>query len=291
VTTVVHLASRIGGTYEQCMAVNADGTAALLDEVCGAGVHRVIYVSTTSVYGNGIHRGLSESMLAPAPVSATSTSRLVAERAVRAVGGVVLRPHLVYGPGDFWFVPTVLRLFRRVPAWVEGGRAMTSVVAVDDLAQVVVALTQLPWQPGGGTVFHVSHPQPVSIRTLTTTLCDQLGLPLLTCNLSAAVHRTLTRRAMPELTDHQFSLLSTDHWYDSRQIWRNTGVPCGPSPMYRLPSAVDWYREFAGRTSASSVSSCARLGSPSRERCLPLAREIQPAQWRSPSIAGPIAAA
>jgi nucleoside-diphosphate-sugar epimerase len=291
VVTVVHLASRIGGTYEQCMAVNGDGTAALLDEVRGTGVHRVIYVSTTSVYGNGTHRGVSESMLAPAPVSVTSTSRLAAERTVRAAGGIVLRPHLIYGRGDTWFVPTILRLLRHVPAWIEGGRAMTSVVAVDDLAEVVLALTRMPWQPTGGTVFHVSHPQPVSMRTLTTTVCDQLGLPLPDHDLAAAVHRVLTRRAMPELTDHQFSLLANDHWYDSRRIWRHTAVPCGPSPMHRLRSAVGWYREVADGFSAGSVSTCARLGTPPREWPLALGRETSPAQRRSPSTAGPIVAA
>jgi hypothetical protein len=129
------------------------------------------------------------------------------------------------------------------------------------------------------------------MRTLTTTVCDQLGLPLPEQDLPAVVHRALTRRAMPELTDHQFSLLATDHWYDSRHIWRHTGVPCGPSPMYRLPSALDWYREFAGGTPAGSVSNYARLGSPSREWRLPLGRQTRPAHWRSPSIAGPIVAA
>lgn len=253
VGTVVHLATRIGGTLGECLAVNADGTRALLDEVRAAAVRRVINVSTTAVYGNGVHRGISESMVTPNPVSATSASRLAAERAVRAAGGVVLRPHLLYGPGDRWFVPTLVRLLRQVPAWIDGGRAMTSLVAVDDLARIVAALVGSPRLPRPGAVFHASHPQPASLRTIITMVCGYLGLPLPEHDLPVAEHRALTRRAMPELTDHQHALLSADHWYASQQIWRYAQVPCGPSPTSRLSLATPWYREVVTSMVAGSA--------------------------------------
>ncbi|HET9139817.1 NAD-dependent epimerase/dehydratase family protein [Actinophytocola sp.] len=242
VSTVVHLATHIGGDSAECVAVNAEGTLALLDEARRAGTRRIVNVSTTSVYGCGVHRGITESALAPVPVSATSRTRLTAERAVRAMGGIVLRPNLIYGPGDVWFVPTLLRLLRRVPAWIEGGRARISVVPVEDLGRIVGALALMPWEPMAGAVFHVSHPQPVSVHTLTRTVCGQLGLPLPEHDLPATVHRALTRRAVPELTDHQFSLLAQDHWYSSERIWRKTGVTPAGSPVAGMARAAEWYR-------------------------------------------------
>lgn len=237
VATTLHLAANVGIDEDECGAVNTDGTYALLTEAGRSGARRVVYVSTTSVYGDGVHQGASETLLAPSPCSAASRSRLAAERAVRAVGGIVLRPHLTYGPGDKWFIPTLLRVLAGVPAWVDGGEALMSVVSVDDLAKVPAALATVPWGPRPGAVFHVSNPRPVSVRALIKTVCGQLGLPVPEHDLPAAEHRALTRRALPELTDHQYSLLAKDHWYESARIWRHAGV----SPTGRLKAAVRWY--------------------------------------------------
>ncbi|GGU32327.1 3-beta hydroxysteroid dehydrogenase [Lentzea flava] len=244
VSTVLHLASQIGGDSELCDAVNHEGTRALLREAKAAGVVRIAYLSTTSVYGHGVHRGASESLLAPAPVSATSASRLKAEREVRKAGGVVLRPHLVYGTGDVWFIPTLLRLLDRVPAWIERGIALVSLVSVDDLGAATAALAHRPWRARPGAVFHVSDPTPVSMQVLAGTACELLGLPLPQEDLSAKEHRELTRRHLPELTDHQFELLAFDHYYESSRIWRHAGVKPGPGLAEQFTGATDWYRQL-----------------------------------------------
>jgi nucleoside-diphosphate-sugar epimerase len=238
--TLVHLAATVGRDVAECDAVNTEGTVAILAEARRAGTKRVVYVSTTSVYGNGIHQGASESLLAPAPVSAASRSKLAAERAVRAVGGIVLRPHLTYGPGDKWFVPTLLRLLDAVPAWIDGGAALMSVVSVQDLARVAAALARRPWEPRPGAVFHVSHPRPVSVNALAQRICVPLGIRLPEHDLPSTVHRALTRNAIPELTDHQFSLLAEDHWYESNRIWRALDII--PDRLGGLDDAVSWYR-------------------------------------------------
>jgi nucleoside-diphosphate-sugar epimerase len=240
VATLVHLAATVGRDVAECDAVNTDGTVAILGEARRADTKRVIYVSTTSVYGNGIHQGATESLLAPSPASAASRSKLAAERAVRAVGGIVLRPHLTYGPGDKWFVPTLLRLLDEVPAWIDGGSALMSVVSVQDLAKVSATLARRPWGPRPGAVFHVSQPHPVSVHALAHRICTPLGISLPEHDLPSTVHRALTRNAIPEMTDHQFSLLADDHWYESGRIWRALDI--APEELADLDDAVSWYR-------------------------------------------------
>lgn len=239
VATLIHLAATVGRDVAECDAVNTDGTVAVLAEARRAGTKRVVYVSTTSVYGNGIHQGVTESLLAPVPVSAASRSKLAAERAVRAVGGIVLRPHLTYGPGDRWFVPTLLRLLDKVPAWIDGGSALMSVVSVQDLARVPAALARLPWGPRPGAVFHVAEPLPISVNRLVHKIYQPLGIPLPEHDLPSTVHRALTRNVIPELTDHQFSLLAEDHWYESNRIWRALDIT--PSEL-AIDNALSWYR-------------------------------------------------
>ncbi|SEO46181.1 NAD-dependent epimerase/dehydratase family protein [Amycolatopsis saalfeldensis] len=284
VGTLVHLASHIGGDAQVCTAVNEDGTRNLLAEARRAGVRRPVYLSTCAVYRDGDHRGAAESVRLPGdgpvagsgsdlvpgrpgpgpgspgagcapagasplvtdPASATSRSRLAAERLVRGAGGVVLRPHLVYGAGDRHVVPALARWLRAVPAWADGGSARTSVVAVGDLARVVAAFALDPGLGRAGEVFHVADPRPVRMRSLATSVCAALDLPLPVADLRFDEHHARTRAALPWLSDHQYSLLTRDHWYESSRVWARTGEPAGPGLAARLAEAAQWYRELLG---------------------------------------------
>lgn len=308
ITTLVHLASHIGGDAALCTAVNEDGTRNLLAEAHRAGVRRPLYLSTCAVYRDGDHRGAVESVRLPDeglaaggglpgaggrpaggvpvteggpaaagglalvagrlgtepglfggpglpgraaalvtdPASVTSRSRLAAERLVRGAGGVVLRPHLVYGAGDRHVVPTLVRWLRAVPAWAEGGSARTSVIAVGDLAKVIAAFALDPGLGRPGEVFHVADPRPVRVRSLLTSVCEALDLPLPAADLRLDEHRARTRAALAWLSDHQYSLLTRDHWYESSRVWARTGESPGPGLTARLAEAAYWYREVLG---------------------------------------------
>lgn len=246
VTTVVHLASQVGGDPAVCASVNSGGTANLLGEARRAGTTRVLYLSTCAVYRDGVHRGAVESALATDPSSATSRSRLAGERLVRAAGGIVLRPHLVHGAGDRHVVPALAWLLRAVPAWAAGGSARTSLVAVTDLAAVIAALAMAPAVGRPGDVFHVADPRPVRVRRLVTLVGGLLGLPVPTEDLPLDEHRARTRAALPSLSDHQYSLFTQDHWYESSRIWALAGVSPGPGFGPRIEEAADWYRELLG---------------------------------------------
>lgn len=254
VTTVLHLAAQVGGDAATCTAVNEHGTGALLREAAAAGVTRLIHLSTTAVYGTGVHRGIGEYDVPIAPVSPTSRSRAAAEAAVRRAGGIVLRPHLIYGPGDIWFVPTLLTLFAKAPAWIDGGEARASLVCVDDLGAVCAALALGAASVPAGSVHHVNHPEPVRMRTVVSTLCRALGRAAPSDDLPAWRHRELVRAALPGLSDHQFALVAEDHYYASSRIWRLTGVPAGSGFAGRIAGALDWYRGMTGIPRATDTA-------------------------------------
>ncbi|HET6709321.1 NAD-dependent epimerase/dehydratase family protein [Amycolatopsis sp.] len=248
--SLVHLASQVGGEPALCTAVNEDGTAKILAEARSAGTAHVVYLSTCAVYRDGVHRGAAEPAggagLVTEPASPTSRSRLAGERLVLAAGGIVLRPHLIYGTGDRHVVPALARWIRAVPAWAAGGAACTSLVAVADLAAAIAVLALDPRPRRGAEVFHVADPRPIRVRGLVTAMCELLGLPVPVADLPLAEHRARTRVALPSLSDHQYSLLTQDHWYESSRIWDRTGVSPGPGFGRRLAEAADWYRESLG---------------------------------------------
>ncbi|MCE0447586.1 SDR family oxidoreductase [Streptomyces tricolor] len=171
---LVHLASRISGSEDECAAVNVHGTTALVEEARRCGVGRIVQLSTAAVYGPGPHRGIAVDEVVPAPVSPASRTRLRGERAAVAAGGTVLRPGLVTGAGDRWVVPALADLREHVPARWNGGRGLASMVDVDDLARLIVRLATTPERPPGGT-FHASHPRPVRNRDLMAALGDARG--------------------------------------------------------------------------------------------------------------------
>ncbi|WP_256098471.1 NAD-dependent epimerase/dehydratase family protein [Streptomyces agglomeratus] len=245
IDVLIHLACYIGPDERLCTAVNELGTHAVLAEAARAGTRRVLTVSPTAVYGGGPHRSIGEHDVVPAPVSPTSRSRLLAERAVLAAGGAVLRPGLVYGTGDEWVVPAVAELLGRVPAWCDGGRALLSVIAVDDLARLLTtaAMSYDPVLPPG-TVHHASHPEPVSLRDLLIELCLGVGLPLPQEDLTYDEYCARLAAVPGRVTERQLSLLATDHWYGSCSVWQLTGCLPGPGFQARMRAYAPWYRAF-----------------------------------------------
>ncbi|EST23918.1 hypothetical protein N566_25300 [Streptomycetaceae bacterium MP113-05] len=252
---LLHAASYVGSDEAACEDVNLQGTAALMAEATGAGVERIILMSTAAVYGPGPHRGVRVGEVTPRPVSPASRTRLGAENFVLDVGGVVLRPGLVLGGGDRWVVPALAELLRHVPARWDGGRGLLSVTAVEDLARLTVAAALARDLPER-TIHHAGHPTPVRNGDLMRVLAQEGVLPPLpeedlpwdTCldRLSAAGSGVSAR---------QFALLAQDHYYRSDETWRAVDCPPGPGPLERLPAAAEWYREHLSATEVLSGES------------------------------------
>ncbi|WP_042364820.1 NAD-dependent epimerase/dehydratase family protein [Streptacidiphilus neutrinimicus] len=249
IDVVMHCASYIGGSVQNNEFVNAQGTRNLVAEARRAGVSRVVYVSTASVYGRGSFCGATPAELTRNPGSPTSASRAAAEDAVLDAGGLVLRPHLVYGVGDAWVVPGVSRLLRALPGTVEGWSARLSLVSVHELARLAVAAGLAPAADLTAMTYHASHPDPVTAATLLRAVADCAELPwpqrdltaLQACGLLASDPRSL----------HALDMLRTDHFFDSAPLWRDLRLTPGPGFASAFAQAAPWYR------SALSDASCA----------------------------------
>lgn len=238
VTTLVHTASVINGSEDACRRINEDGTAALLAEARRAGVRRIVYLSTAAVYGNGVHRGIAENAIEPAPVSPTSSSRLSAERGVLAAGGTVLRPMFVYGPGDRWFLPGIARLARGLSGRPAGGRARLSLISVDALAAAVCAVARTPPAALGTPILHVTHPEP----TPTGDILDILESESLIPPRTAATGYDQAVAELGSAAARHLALVSFDHFYDSSRLWQITGASPGGGFRETYPRYAEWYR-------------------------------------------------
>jgi nucleoside-diphosphate-sugar epimerase len=205
---VVHAASYVSYDPSICQEINVVGTANVVAACKAEGVKQLVYMSTASVYGSGPHRGLSEQALLLAPVSVLSQSRADAEQIVLEAGGAVMRPDLVFGAGDRWFVPAVIRLLSVLGGPVEAGSARMSMIHVRDLAAMTadVALT-----PGAHGAFNAVYPQPNTVMDLVQLLSPIVGDVSKLASLSRHTARLAALAA--GFTERQFELLTTDHWF------------------------------------------------------------------------------
>jgi nucleoside-diphosphate-sugar epimerase len=238
IDTLVHTASYVGAHPEQATAVNDHGTTTLIREATRAGVTRILYISTAAVYGPGPHHNLTPEQLLPAPRSPASQTRLAAENTVRAAGGTVLRPYLIYGTGDHWFIPTLLTLIPLLTHLPHTHHVKLSTIAVDELANALTALVTQTNPPPPGTILHANHPTPTTLHTLITTVINNTGLP---CTHHHTQH---TRKELPTTEDHKRHLarICTDHWYNSEHLWKLTNHHPGGDFAETFPRYAPWYR-------------------------------------------------
>ncbi|NYI04075.1 NAD-dependent epimerase/dehydratase family protein [Allostreptomyces psammosilenae] len=240
VDVLLHCASRIGGPAEDCEAVNARGTAALMAEARRAGVRRVVYLSTASVHGRGPFRGARPDELARAPVSATSRTRAAAEDAVLDAGGIVLRPHIVYGEGDRWVGPALTALTRALPGTVDRWTARLSAIDVEDLADALLGTALAAEDALTSSVYHANHPEPVTCHDLLRALAAAAGTPWPARDIGYPEAReSLTAQGR---TTHDLDMVAVDHWFDSRALWADLGRDPGPGFHGRFPGHAHWYR-------------------------------------------------
>ncbi|MGE0483667.1 MAG: NAD-dependent epimerase/dehydratase family protein [Gammaproteobacteria bacterium] len=183
VDAVVHLAAVThGGRNEDARAaahyaaVNTAGTAVLARQCAAVGVSRMVFMSSIKVNGessplrDGVPQPLHGEM-APAPLDNYGWSKWHAEQALRETPGlrsVILRPPLVYGPGQKGNLARLTHVLRRgVPLPFAAIANRRSLIYVDNLAgAVVAALTSTAAVGGTFTLADIELSTPALARAL-----------------------------------------------------------------------------------------------------------------------------
>lgn len=228
VEAVVHLAARahvpseVAGPGVESLyhRINADGTRAIARQAREAGVRHFVLMSSTGAVASASD-GLITADTPPRPVTAYGRSKLAAEAAVReefGVGWTILRPPLVYGPGNRANFDRLVRLVRSgLPLPLAGVRNRRSFLHVGNLADAV--LTCLGSPGAGGRTYLLSDGADVSTPELIRRIARVQGRQARMFALPPGVLRSMTRlpggRALGKLMSSLF--------VDSAPIRQETG--------------------------------------------------------------------
>jgi len=246
VDTVFHLA---GYAHADDGSINLDesphwrttveGTQALLDRACAAGVKRLVFVSTVKAMGEGGDARLDETS-PTSPEDHYGMAKREAERLVLAAGQrcgvhtVVLRLPMVYGRYNAGNLPRMIHAIDRgrfppLPE-VHNRRSM---VHVDDVVQALVLAAER--ENANGQTYLITDDEAYSARRIYESICTALGrrppawrLPAWLLSAAGRVGDILRALRLPApLTTEALRKLMGSAWYSCEKAKRELGYrPC-----------------------------------------------------------------
>lgn len=234
---VVHLAAKVSlaGDPAEFEAVNVEGTRSLLAAAADAGVSRFVFVSSPSVAHAGASiigsdAGLADPVSARGDYARTKASAellaLDADSPIMRV--VVVRPHLVWGPGDTQLVARIIERARagRLPL-LGHGAALIDSTYVDNAASAILAALERTREVHGRS-YVITNGEPRPVAELLAGICRAAGVRPPVWSVPAGLARgagSLIEAAWrirpgadePPMTRFLAEQLSTAHWFDQRR--------------------------------------------------------------------------
>ena len=259
VTVVYHLVGRLyhpGIPTELYHQTHVEGTRILLD-ACRRQqyLQRIVHCSTTGVHGvTGDTPATEDAPFAPTnPYEATKLeSELLALKAHQEQGlpVSVVRPGLVYGPGDLHLLGFFALIQKGLFRVIDGGKALLHPVYIDDMTEVFQLCAERP--EAIGRSYTIAGARPVTIRELATAIAHALGrelppgnIPLWLAHLAAAIFAILPgfQGEHAPLTHSRVRFLTQSRVYSIERARNELGYTPKVELEEGMQQTVHWYRK------------------------------------------------
>jgi nucleoside-diphosphate-sugar epimerase len=246
-TVVFHTAAKTGGMwgpYQGFHETNVLGTGHILEACKQQKIACLIHTSSPSViYDGGADvAGADES--APYPgryQTAYQETKAQAERLVLqacekgTVRAIILRPHLIWGPGDKHFVPRIIKQAKTLRR-VGDGKNRIDTTYIDNAVQahLLAADKLLADQRLSGRIYFISQGEPVYLWDMVNHLLAAAGQPPVEKSIPKGlayaigwvlevVYKRLGIASEPRMTRFLANELSRSHWFDISAAKRDLG--------------------------------------------------------------------
>ncbi len=232
---VFHVAAKAGvwGSYDSYYDINVKGTENVIDACRIHGNIPLVYTSSPSVvFHSADMEGENESVpFAPSYLTHYPETKALAEQRVTAAAEqglscIILRPHLIWGPGDNHLIPRIIERGRRLKR-IGRKDDLVDTIYVDNAAHAhLLALEKLVEEPGlSGRAYFISQDDPISKWALMDAFLAAAGKPPVRGHISAkaaygigwlleSVYRVFRITSEPPMTRFVAKELATSHWFD-----------------------------------------------------------------------------
>jgi nucleoside-diphosphate-sugar epimerase len=268
VSVVYHLAGKLfipGVPEEEYRRTHVEGTRTLLAAVRGqSDLTRFVHCSTTGIFGTTGDLPADENARY-APTNAYERTKLEAELLAREAGReglpvAVVRPGLVYGPGDLHllgFFRTIERgLFRpigRRPVWLHP-------IYIDDMTEAFVRCGTRP--EAIGECFNIAGQEPVTLEALAAAIARALDVAPPRGRIPLPLARTVALagdllppglRQRAPLTRSRLDFLTNSRAYQVAKAQELLGFVASTDLATGMARTAAWYREHGYLSLARSA--------------------------------------
>jgi nucleoside-diphosphate-sugar epimerase len=256
-TIIYHLAGRLyhpsipAGLYHQ---THVEGTRILLKACQGqTQLRRIVHVSTTGVYGVTGEIPVAED--APfAPTNPYEATKLEGEQLAlkdyqeQGLPVTVVRPGLVYGPGDLHLLGFFVSIQKGLFRVIDGGKALLHPVYIDDLVAALLLCAEQSQAPGRS--YNIAGERPVTVRELATAIAHALGkelptgsIPLWLANLASDIFALLPgiKGEQAPLTRSRVKFLTHSRIYDISRARSELGYTPEVALEEGMELTAAWY--------------------------------------------------
>lgn len=182
---VIHLAGAVGYgvSWAQCRRLNVEGTNNVIRVAVALGVRRFIHMSSVSVYGRVSGKRLGEEAPMKKINDPYGDTKIEAEQVVRTfeekgkLDATVIRPTMIYGPGDRLFLPKIIENLAAGRARIIGrGDHAVDAIHVKDAADFVSLVLTRP--DTIGRTYNLNHPNNPYWHQFIAATAVALGVPV-----------------------------------------------------------------------------------------------------------------
>ena len=260
---VFHTAAKAGiwGNPGDFHDINVTGTKNLLTACNRAESVRLVHTSSPSVVFDGRDMsGVDETVSYPKrytasyPATKALAEKLVLRAAQNGLPAIILRPHLIWGPGDNHLVPRIVERAHQLRR-VGNGRNLVDTIFIDNAADAhLLAAESLESNPRlSGKIYFISQGEPVPLWDMVDNILKAADRHPVRGRISKrtawiagafleVIYRSLRLSGEPRMTRFLAKELSTSHWFDIRAAREDLGFTPLVSTKEGLGRLSEWFQ-------------------------------------------------
>jgi nucleoside-diphosphate-sugar epimerase len=260
---VFHTAAKAGvwGPREEYFQTNVLGTKNIVESCKKHHAGRLIFTSSASVIFQATDmEGGNEALPYPKrylthyPETKALAEQLVVRAASPDLLTLVLRPHLIWGPGDNHLVPRILDRAGSLRQ-VGNGKNIADTIFIDNAAQAhVLAAKKLLENPFlSGKIYFISQDDKVPVWDMINAILSAGGKSQVAKRIPAplayalgaileGVYTVFNIQSEPKMTRFVARELSTSHWYDISAAKKDLGYHPTVSTFQGMAKLADWLK-------------------------------------------------